>query len=340
MKQKFLFPLVIHFATLLVLMSIKSVAQDPLFSQYSDAPLYLNPSFAGLTKMGRVGVNYRIQGTNVSKITTRSAYLDYFVEDYQISTGLLILQDKTESSGFNFFKISLPLSYQFQINNKWIFKPALQGSYGNRRIDFTSLVFGDELDAVGNVTGNTGEIFSDRPISFFDVDIGFLTYTEKFWIGFSIFNLLQPDVSFIVGRESTLPWRISVHAGYKLPLQPPSFYSNNENFLMPTFNYTRYGESQQLDAGIIGLFKYVIVGVNFRGIPIDTSDKQALSPVVGITKQGMRAAYSFDFVLGNSANVGGIHELSMNFIFDLNPSDPPSRIKSLKCPIILDVRKR
>ncbi|MFM8742085.1 MAG: type IX secretion system membrane protein PorP/SprF, partial [Cytophagales bacterium] len=34
-------------------------AQDPQFSQFYAAPLYLNPAFAGSTNQNRVGINYR-----------------------------------------------------------------------------------------------------------------------------------------------------------------------------------------------------------------------------------------------------------------------------------------
>ena len=36
-------------------------AQDPQFSQFYAAPLYLNPAFAGSSELARVGINYRNQ---------------------------------------------------------------------------------------------------------------------------------------------------------------------------------------------------------------------------------------------------------------------------------------
>ena len=34
-------------------------AQDPQFSQYYAAPLYLNPGLVGINQKGRMGINYR-----------------------------------------------------------------------------------------------------------------------------------------------------------------------------------------------------------------------------------------------------------------------------------------
>jgi hypothetical protein len=36
-------------------------AQDPQYSQFYAAPLYLNPAFAGATGQNRIGINYRNQ---------------------------------------------------------------------------------------------------------------------------------------------------------------------------------------------------------------------------------------------------------------------------------------
>ena len=43
----------------------KASAQDPMFSQFYSAPLYLNPAMAGAETNMIVGVNYRTQWTNL-----------------------------------------------------------------------------------------------------------------------------------------------------------------------------------------------------------------------------------------------------------------------------------
>jgi hypothetical protein len=57
-------------------------AQDPQFSQFYAAPLYLNPAFAGGTGQARAGMNYRNQWPAIdANFTTMSVYGDYFFED-------------------------------------------------------------------------------------------------------------------------------------------------------------------------------------------------------------------------------------------------------------------
>ena len=58
-------------------------AQDPQFSQFYAAPLYLNPAFAGSSQQGRVGLNYRNQWPGIdANFTTVSAFADFYLEDY------------------------------------------------------------------------------------------------------------------------------------------------------------------------------------------------------------------------------------------------------------------
>ena len=58
-------------------------AQDPQYSQYYAAPLYLNPAMAGAEMMGRVGFNYRNQWPSLdAQFTTYSAYYDTYLPEY------------------------------------------------------------------------------------------------------------------------------------------------------------------------------------------------------------------------------------------------------------------
>src|SRR5678815_5617643 len=69
-------------------------AQDPQFSQFYAAPLYLNPAFAGSTNQGRAGVNYRNQWPAIdANFTTLSAFADFYLEDYNSGVGAILTRD-------------------------------------------------------------------------------------------------------------------------------------------------------------------------------------------------------------------------------------------------------
>ncbi|MEQ9303379.1 MAG: type IX secretion system membrane protein PorP/SprF, partial [Marinoscillum sp.] len=112
-------------------------AQDIRFTQYYQAPVYLNPAFTGASGVARVGTNYRKQGTrDESEYVTISAYADYYFKDFYASAGLLFISDRDEYSGYSIQSVAVPLSYDFSITKAITVKPALQASYTQQGIDF------------------------------------------------------------------------------------------------------------------------------------------------------------------------------------------------------------
>src|SRR5215475_728917 len=75
-------------------------AQDPQFSQFYAAPLYLNPAMAGSTGQARAGINYRNQWPAIdANFTTMSAYFDYYIEDKNSGVGVLLTRDQEGLAG-------------------------------------------------------------------------------------------------------------------------------------------------------------------------------------------------------------------------------------------------
>ena len=79
----------------ILLSTNKAWAQDPQFSQYYSAPLYLNPALAGITQQGRAGINYRNQWPSIdANFETFSLYVDNNFDEKNSSVGLLFVNDK------------------------------------------------------------------------------------------------------------------------------------------------------------------------------------------------------------------------------------------------------
>ena len=133
------------FLSLLMLLAGYSVtAQDPQFSQFYAAPLYLNPAFAGSTNQARVGVNYRNQWPAIdANFTTVSAYFDYYLEDYKSSVGVILNQDREGLAGLRSFSLGVQYGYELKINENLAFRPGIQVALYNRDINFGKLTFGE-----------------------------------------------------------------------------------------------------------------------------------------------------------------------------------------------------
>src|SRR6186713_1207143 len=124
------------FAGVLMLLSVLTVtAQDPQFSQFYAAPLYLNPALAGSTGQARAGINYRNQWPAIdANFTTMSAYFDYFIEDARSGVGVIINRDLEGLAGLRSLYLGLQYSYELQISKTIGFRPGAQVALYNRDI--------------------------------------------------------------------------------------------------------------------------------------------------------------------------------------------------------------
>ena len=317
--------------------------QDPQFSQFYAAPLYLNPAFAGSTELARIGVNYRNQWPSLAaSFVTYSAYFDYFFDDYNSGIGVLFMSDKEGLAGLRTHSIAAQYSYQFRVTEKLVIRPALQASYNTRSIDFENLVFGDQIDFNGQFKPVTDEMFnSNWRNNYLDLGTGILMYTDRFWFGFAADHLLQPNQSFL-DEVSELPRKYSVHLGYKilLPTSRDLSYASGyrEVSLTPTAQYKQQGQFSQLDAGMYFNYEPVVFGVWYRGLPFKPLDgianNESIIFLAGVSTNGLNIGYSFDYTISQlGMQTGGAHEISIRYEFFMgDPRKPPKNVRQIPCP--------
>jgi len=338
------------FALLLILIVQLGVhtplyAQDPQFSQFYAAPLYLNPALTGINQMGRAGLNYRNQWPSIdASFETYSFYIDYFIESKHSGVGLIVNTDKEGRAGLKSTNVGLQYAYQARISYDWTFRAGTELSYYQRDINFAALTFGDMYDNNG-LTGNpTQESFNTgQNARFFDMSFGGILFNGNAWLGSAMHHVLEPNQS-LGGGESPLWKKFSIHGGYRIPftaISPRAKRSTKgaERSMTPTINYKQQGSFRQLDMGIYFTLEPVLLGVWYRGLPVNgfEGDKfsESIVSMVGFNKRNLTIGYSFDFVVSDlSAASGGAHELSLTYRFSLDDPRKPSReVRELRCPV-------
>ena len=297
-------------------------AQDPQFSQYYAAPLYLNPALVGINQKGRMGINYRTQWPNLdANFETFSTYFDYHFEDYYSSAGLLFTRDREGIAGLTSTSVGLLYAYQLQLNYNWTFRPGVQASYYFRDVNFDKLTFGDQFDNTGLVRDVTGETFNTGlNARFFDLSFGGVLYNPSLWIGASLHHVLEPNQS-IAGGNAPLPRKFSVHGGYRIPLNPSTTKTGiGERSITPSFNYRTQGDFDQLDIGAYFTLNPILVGLWYRGLPIKNLDgvvnNESIIFMIGMQTNRTTFGYSFDYTLSDlGIGTGGAHELSIAYSY-------------------------
>ncbi len=323
-------------------------AQDVQYSQFYSAPLYLNPAFTGSTKFTRVGTNYRSQWPALeANFVTLSAYVDHFIDDKNSGVGFLIQTDREGLAGLRSTNFAGFYAYQLPLSKTFTFRVGASAGYVLRDINFSSLTFGDQYDANGFITGPTAEQFNTgAQKNYFDMALGFMLYSESAFIGLSNSHTTQPNQS-LIGEESRLPMKWSLHGGYKFFLKSGVidhglYAEEQERSITPTFQYRNQGVFNQLDIGLYFTFEPIVIGAWYRGFPFkkvgEFSNNEAAVFLLGYSKRNrdniLNIGYSYDITISKlGSSSGGAHEFSMSYAwFTGDPRKPPKNVRLIPCP--------
>lgn len=338
------------FSAVMLLSINPAAAQDPQFSQFYAAPLYLNPAFAGSTGQARVGLNYRNQWPAIdANFTTMSAYFDYFIEDKLSGVGLLVTNDREGLAGLRSVSVAAQYSYQLEITEHLGFRPGFQVAYYNRDVNFSKLTFGDQFDpnTGGIINPVTAEQFAGQGSKgFVDLGAGGVFYTRVAWLGVSAHHINKPNQS-LIGETSRLPVKYSIHGGFKYYMKPgvvasQGVYREAERSIAPAFQYRHQGEFDQMDLGLYFTFEPLVLGTWYRGVPFKNIDgfvnNESIVLLLGFVKLGAKDAlnlgYSFDYTISKlGPGSGGAHEFSLVYTWPMrNPRKPPRDKLMIPCP--------
>ncbi|MEQ8240604.1 MAG: type IX secretion system membrane protein PorP/SprF [Cyclobacteriaceae bacterium] len=320
-------------------------AQDPQFSQYYAAPMFLNPALVGLNQRGQIGINYRNQWPNIdANFETYSFYAGYNWEDLYSSAGIILNTDREGIAGLQSTNIGLQYAYQVGLNYKWTFRPGVEASYYFRDINFDQLTFGDQFDQNGLVRPVSSEVFNTGlNARFFDLSFGGILFSDKIWLGSALHHVTEPNQS-ISGGDSPLPKKFSLHGGYKILFSEMSARASSpekgkERSMTPSFNYKQQGDFKQLDLGLYFTLEPILIGTWYRGLPIggleNTKNAESVIFMLGVTKNDVTIGYSFDYTISDlGIGSGGAHEISISYAFSLaDPRKPPKNVRELRCPV-------
>ena len=208
-------------------------AQDPHFSQFFSSPLTLNPALTGkFDGTLRVAGNYRNQWPAFNNVyTTSTLSLDFGILKNKLpdfdtwGVGILALTDKAGGGILTNNYIGLSTSYHKALDEDGFQQLGIgfQGTYGQKRLDNSKLVFEDQLTPFG-FTGVTQDIFSSANlnINYFDVNAGLLYSSStndrnNFYVGASMYHINRPKESF-KGGNWNIATRTTISAGGYFPV--------------------------------------------------------------------------------------------------------------------------
>ncbi|MCS6823148.1 MAG: type IX secretion system membrane protein PorP/SprF [Cytophagaceae bacterium] len=318
----------ISYIALLLFFTLQVQAQDAQYSQYYNAPLYLNPGFAGTSKFFRGGLNYRLQWPGTGEpYKSFSAWGDCPLGETYSALGLLIKRDVQGIAKLSSTDIGVLYAYKTKLNKRWVLKPGLQSSFVIRNIDFSRSLFSDQL----NNSGATGNPTADPVVnygtsfSYIDFSAGTLLHDKHIWAGLSMHHLNRPNQALSNDIKSPLPVKWSVHTGYKIVMRSTPLRQHTAKSyltLTPTFNYKVQGRFDQLDMGLYAIYDPLMLGFWYRGLPVKNyrvgiPNHESLIILLGIRHGNLSIGYSYDLNISQlTGNSKGAHEVSLIYYFN------------------------
>ena len=302
-------------------------AQDPHFTQFYANPIYLNPAFAGARKCPQISTVYRNQYPQFAAFRTISAAYDQFFEGINGGLAFQVLDDNAGDGTLRITEFNVAYAYHLTLNRNYSLQVGFQAGARQRRLDWSSLQFGDQIDNLYGFVRPTAEVPGEESVFHADFASGFLLFSEAFYIGGAFHHMTRPNDFHL--QEGRLPMKITFHGGAQIPLaKRRTKAGGSQTSLNPSVLYQRQGEFQQLNT-ILSFTKGMITGGLSYRYAFENAD--ALTLLVGFTPDRLSIGYSYDFTLSNLSNRGGgAHEVSLAYQFDCSPKK--RKFKTINCP--------
>ncbi|NNC96242.1 MAG: PorP/SprF family type IX secretion system membrane protein [Chitinophagales bacterium] len=312
-------------------LSTSVMSQDIHFSQFTAAPLMLNPALSGLNgcdyrataifkgQWGGISANrsfaYRTLSTSFDMAMFKGPKYANFG-----GIGLSMYSDQAGDGNFSTNKVDVSMAYHIMLDKfgKQGLSIGIQGGLGHRSIDQSLLYFDTQFDPDFGFDPNGDKEFIERDKFFYgDIAAGLiwhLTPNERsnYYTGISITHLNQPNLSFQNQPSEKLYMKFSIAGGALIPLA--------EKFdVMPSFQVLSQGPAFQANIGSY---------LKFKTDPMDVSKPSVLigswvrltNPIDGLIFaartdfSGFSVAFSYDVTISSlsSATYGnGGPELSL-----------------------------
>lgn len=307
-------------------------SQDPHFSQFYSAPLYLGPSFAGMAGDSRFVLNFRDQWPKLpGAFITTSVSADHYFDKYKSGVGFIYVRDNAggllTSNQFAF-----QYSYDISATKRWHLIPGIQAGYYLKNVNSNNLTYSDQFYD-GGFSGSSTEFPREENYGNVDFALSLVSYFDNYWLGATSDHLMKLS-GVLAEDERFSPFEVSVYGGAKFNLSNRLINRRKEESLSFAFQYKTQDRLHQLDLGLYLIEFPLMVGVWYRGLPVfnEVISHDALTFLMGYRFNAFTVGYSYDFTISRLiTTTGGAHEISI--IYRINKDiRGRRRYKALPCP--------
>ncbi|MFT5969823.1 MAG: type IX secretion system PorP/SprF family membrane protein [Flavobacteriales bacterium] len=311
----------------IALFNEEAQAQDPHFTQFYAAPLYLNPAMAGATGCPKVSLNYRRQFPNLSAdFNTMSFSYDQHVDALHGGVGIMVMKDNAGRGTLGITEVSGVYSYQLVLNRQYSLLAGFQGTYRQRSLDWSKLTFPDQIDAQYGFVKPTGEIMPGQDVTNqIDFSTGVILFSDDLYVGAALNHITEPDEAFL--QTGTLPMKLTVHAGSVIEISKGKLIGQ-ETSISPNILYQKQQDFEQLNFGVAANYKLLSGGFWWRQ---NFNNPDALNLILGMQLDAIKIGFSYDLTISELGTAtGGAQEISLSYRIPCSPRN--KTFKTINCP--------
>ncbi|MCO6460425.1 MAG: PorP/SprF family type IX secretion system membrane protein [Saprospiraceae bacterium] len=308
----------------ILLLSVKVMAQDPVFSQFYAHPLELNPALAGNSGGSRIGMNYRNQYSSLSSnYVTYAISADHYISSLRSGFGISLMADEAGQGIYRTYNGELSYSYQVNFRNETKVRMGLQAGFISVSLDYDRFLFMDQIDPIhgpvspGGIPYPTAEIppdFKNRTL--LDIGAGGVISNENFYVGIGIKHANRPDINFYSAESNTkkgLAMRFSAMGGVRIPIGHQQYGRKSDMAIVPNILIVKQSTLGQINIGALLEIRSLNFGLYYRH---GFKNPDAAIATIGYNTGPFKIAYSYDATISSlGINSGGAHEISLSYIF-------------------------
>jgi type IX secretion system PorP/SprF family membrane protein len=322
--------LLVFILALSCLLFEKATAQDPMFSQFYSAPLYLNPAMAGAETNMIIGVNYRTQWTSL-QFPYQTGQVSF---TYPLITnastrkhiggigGSVFNEVAGQNHNFKTYGIVLGGAYNLQFD-KWrntFISFGLQGGLIQKQIDNGVLTWGSQYDpffgynpsiapTINNINQTTMYPVVNAGITLFH-NSQKIHHGVSSFVGFAVSNLNRPNESMIQNARTELPFLFKINGGLDIAVSERITVS-------PNVLWMQQNSISQINAGLYGSYSLstdenpfiATIGTWYRL-------QDSLIGMIGLSKDKLTFGFSYDInssTLRYASQGQGTYEVSLTY---------------------------
>lgn len=174
--------LILHTLILLAVAITAQAQQDPLYSQYFNNPMLINPAFAGSNERLYAGLAYRAQWTGIDGGPATLNFNSHIaLADNKVGAGVIVVQDKIGDTKNTQYGASF--AYRIKLSNS-TFSFGMQTGF----IQYTS-----NMNGV-NPLDKSDPLFAPYTETKFNTGVGVMLKSERYTLGLSVPQLLANAV--------------------------------------------------------------------------------------------------------------------------------------------------